>query len=116
MNGTTAGPAAALPTLAPSSASAPAQENRMVRPRRPFGRPMPALSLVACLAVLALLRPEPARAAANQFCSGEYLAVGANWSLCWEIRANEGLAITHAFYTVPQSGFDRRRILRVDSL
>ena len=26
--------------------------------------------------------------------------------MCWEIRANEGLAITHAFYTTP--GFDRR--------
>lgn len=84
------------------------QEIRMVRPRRPLGRALLALPLAACLAAVALLRPAPVRAAANQFCSGEYLAVGANWSLCWEIRANEGLSITHAFFTVPQSGFDRR--------
>lgn len=65
-------------------------------------------SLLLTLALFAAvaLRPAPAQAAANQFCSGEQLAVGANWSVCWEIRANEGLAITHAFYTKP--GFDRR--------
>lgn len=50
--------------------------------------------------------PRPVAAAASQYCSGQNLATGANWSICWEIRANEGLAITHAFYTKP--GFDRR--------
>lgn len=60
------------------------------------------------LALLAfgLQSPTPASAAANQFCSGQALATGANWSICWEVRANEGLAITHAFYT--KAGFDRR--------
>jgi primary-amine oxidase len=61
---------------------------------------------MALAAVLATARPHAAHAAADQFCSGQYLAKGANWSLCWEVRANEGLAITHAFYT--KSGFDRR--------
>jgi len=56
--------------------------------------------------LLAPSRPAPAHAHANAFCGGEQLAVGANWSVCWEIRANEGLAITHAFYTKP--GFDKR--------
>lgn len=69
---------------------------------------LPALLLALALAGAGIVPARKAEAAANQFCSGEYLAVGANWSLCWEIRANEGLAITHAFYTVPQTGFDRR--------
>ncbi len=51
-------------------------------------------------------RPRPAAAAASSFCSGEQLAVGANWSVCWEVRANEGLVISDAFYTKP--GMDRR--------
>jgi primary-amine oxidase len=68
-----------------------------------------------CLAALAALlltaaaggvAPRPAAASAGQYCSGQALATGANWSVCWEIRANEGLAITHAFYT--KAGFDRR--------
>jgi primary-amine oxidase len=64
-------------------------------------------AVLLCLAGLAgAARPRAAQAAANQFCSGQNLAVGANWSVCWEIRANEGLAITHAFYT--KTGFDRR--------
>jgi primary-amine oxidase len=66
------------------------------------------ITLVLCLAGLAgwAARPLTAQASAAAYCSGQYLAVGANWSVCWEIRANEGLAITHAFYTKP--GFDRR--------
>ena len=75
-----------------------------------MSRPNTRLLAMAALVFLALaqqsVRPEAARAAANSYCSGENLAVGANWSVCWEIRANEGLAITHAFYT--KAGFDRR--------
>jgi primary-amine oxidase len=74
----------------------------------PAATPRRLLLVPALLAALAasLLSAAPARAAANQFCSGQALATGANWSICWEVRANEGLAITHAFYTKP--GFDRR--------
>ena len=78
---------------------------RRATPRRGLFQRAGMALVVATVAALAS-RPIPARAAANQFCSGEQLAVGANWSVCWEIRANEGLAITHAFYTKP--GFDRR--------
>ena len=62
-------------------------------------------SLVAAMALWAG-RPTAAAAAASDFCSGEQLAVGANWSVCWEVRANEGLVISDAFYTKP--GMDRR--------
>jgi len=74
----------------------------------PAARAAAVVAVVATAAALmpAAFRPAPAHAAANAFCGGEQLAVGANWSVCWEIRANEGLAITHAFYTKP--GFDRR--------
>jgi len=67
------------------------------------------LVLAVSLTLVALMgatRAAPAAASARSFCSGEALAEGANWSVCWEVRANEGLAITHAFYT--KSGFDRR--------
>jgi len=45
-------------------------------------------------------------ASAADYCSGEQLAVGANWSVCWEVRANEGLVVSHAYFTKP--GIDRR--------
>jgi primary-amine oxidase len=64
-----------------------------------------ALGSVAATVTLAL-PPRPAAASAAQYCRGEQLALGANWSVCWEVRANEGLALTHAFYT--RDGFDRR--------
>ena len=64
-------------------------------------------ALFAALALLAIA-PRGAQAAASQYCSGDNLAVGANWTVCWEIRANEGLSISHAFYTNPNTGFDRR--------
>ncbi len=75
-----------------------------------LGRLSRVLGLVVVLVGLLMVagRPMPVEAAANAYCSGESLAVGANWSVCWEIRANEGLAITHAFYTNPNTGFDRR--------
>lgn len=76
------------------------------RPSGRWRRRAIALGAVMLLAGAAAARPGAAHAAANAFCGGEQLAVGANWSVCWEIRANEGLAITHAFYTKP--GFDRR--------
>ena len=67
------------------------------------------LSILTLALVLgAALIPSSAQASAADYCSGEFLAVGANWTVCWEIRANEGLAITHAFYTDPNTGFDRR--------
>ena len=67
-----------------------------------------AVMAVVALAVLVLTRGGvvPAGAAAEQYCSGENLVVGANWSLCWEVRAHEGLAITHAFYK--EDGAERR--------
>lgn len=53
-----------------------------------------------------LASPGTADSSAAQYCRGEQLAEGSNWSVCWEIRANEGLAISHAFYTA--DAFDRR--------
>jgi Cu2+-containing amine oxidase len=78
-----------------------------IAPWRALLRRAPAV-LVALLVLvsLAAARPAPAHASAADYCSGEYLAIGANWSVCWEIRANEGLAISHAFYT--KEGFDQR--------
>jgi primary-amine oxidase len=64
-------------------------------------------ALAGLLAAAALLASPPSvDAAAGDFCSGEQLAVGANWSVCWEVRAHEGLVISHAFFTKP--GVDRR--------
>lgn len=54
-------------------------------------------TVVFLLAAVAA-RPAPAWGAAEAYCRGEQLVVGAGWSVCWEIRANEGLAITHAFF------------------
>ncbi len=51
------------------------------------------------------VQPALVDASAADFCGAPYLAVGANWTVCWEIRAHEGLAISHAFYSKP--GFDR---------
>ena len=65
-----------------------------------------AAAVLTMVVVSAVADPSPVRASAATECSGEYLAEGANWSVCWEIRAHEGLAITHAFYTM--DGFDRR--------
>ncbi len=69
------------------------------RTRVRFGR-VCAVGIVAVLGALA--RPAaPVSAQASQYCGGQNLAEGANWSVCWEIRANEGLAITQAFYNGP---------------
>lgn len=60
--------------------------------------------IAAGLAVLSTVvfgRPAAVSAQANAYCGGQNLAEGANWSICWEIRANEGLAITQAFYKSP---------------
>jgi primary-amine oxidase len=76
---------------------------------RGYRRPSRLLLLIVggAAALVVAQRPAvPARAAAEAFCSGENLAVGANWSVCWEVRANEGLAITHAFYV--KDGLERR--------
>lgn len=61
------------------------------------------VTILAALVALAAAfgRPATVAAQANQYCGGENLAEGANWSICWEIRANEGLAITQAFYKGP---------------
>lgn len=66
------------------------------------------VGMSAALVAIAVigLTARDSSAAASQYCRGEQLAVGANWSVCWEIRAHEGLAITHAFFT--KDGFDRR--------
>jgi primary-amine oxidase len=62
--------------------------------------------IALALGLTASLGARGAAADASAYCRGEQLAVGASWSVCWEVRANEGLAITHAFYT--REGFDRR--------
>lgn len=49
-----------------------------------------------------------ARAAAGPQCSGQQLALGAGWTVCWEIRAHEGLVITDAFFG---DGEAMRRVL-----
>lgn len=64
-----------------------------------------AIPLLMALLLGAAARPSPAQAHASAYCSGPQLAVGANWSVCWEIRANEGLAVSWAHYSKP--GFDR---------
>lgn len=64
-----------------------------------------AIVLVAAAALWAH-QVTPAQAAASDYCSGEQLVVGANWSVCWEVRANEGLMVSDAFFTKP--GMDRR--------
>ena len=66
------------------------------------------LVVVAATFLLVALYAPPvtARADASLYCEGEQLAVGANWSVCWSMRAQEGLIVEHAFYTAPP--FDRR--------
>lgn len=75
------------------------------RPRGHF-----AIALVGALLLAGvagpIVAPAPVHASAADFCGEPFLVVGANWTVCWEIRANEGLAVTHAFFTKP--GFDRR--------
>jgi len=73
-------------------------------------RPLLALLVALAVAVGSAGSPPAAVAApaasAADYCSGQQLAIGANWSVCWEIRANEGLVVTNAYFTRP--GIDRR--------
>jgi primary-amine oxidase len=64
------------------------------------------LAAVVLAGVMGLAWRQSAHAAAEQYCRGEQLVQGANWSLCWETRALEGLALTHAFFV--KDGVERR--------
>ena len=55
----------------------------------------------------AIAPPKTAHASAADYCTGEQLAIGANWTVCWEIRANEGLVVSNAYFTKPPN-VDRR--------
>lgn len=63
--------------------------------------------------LLTLAEPQPTvQAGAEALCSGSALVVqrfanGAVWSFCWELRAAEGLRVSHAFFRTP-SGVERR--------
>lgn len=91
--------------MSPATSAPTVIDARRALARRALRWLAPGLTLAALLA-LGAARPAPAQASAADYCSGEQLAVGANWTVCWEIRANEGLAITHAYFTKP--GVDRR--------
>jgi primary-amine oxidase len=76
-----------------------------------FGRA--ALILTALLVVSWLVQPtQPLFAGAEAYCSGpsmvrQAFANGSVWSFCWEVRAHEGLRISHAFFQ-PKGGPERR--------
>ncbi len=71
-------------------------------------KPRRTLALIFVLVVtFASTPPDAAHASAADYCSGQQLAIGANWTVCWEIRANEGLVVSNAYFTKPPN-IDRR--------